>query len=112
MTTTAKTKRIAQLNDQFRKTGNGGKMFTTQGIEALTIDQKMLVLAKVRQFDDFTPDNDPHGEHDFGAFTLPDVGKIYWKVDYYDLAMEYGSEDPANSEVTTRVLTIMLAEEY
>lgn len=111
-TATSQAESIARLNDQFRTTFIGGKVMTTQGIEALTIDQKMVVLAKVRKFDDFNPDNDPHKEHDFGAFTLPDVGKIFWKIDAYDKNMEYGSEDPSNPEITTRVLTIMLAEEY
>ena len=62
-------------------------------------------------FEDFTPDNDPHGEHDFGAFEH--AGKrIFWKIDYYDAACENGSEDPADASKTTRVLTIMLADEY
>jgi hypothetical protein len=55
--------------------------------------------------------NDPHGEHDFGNFTLAGR-KFFWKIDYYDAAMEFGSEDPADPSKTTRVLTIMLASEY
>ena len=69
------------------------------------------ILGKVMSFEDFTPDNDPHGEHDFGAFEH--AGKrIFWKIDYYDAACENGSEDPADASKTTRVLTIMLADEY
>jgi hypothetical protein len=65
----------------------------------------------MRRFDAFTPDNDPHGEHDFGAF---DEGgdRFFWKIDYYDKQMEFGSPDAADPDVTARVLTLMLAEEY
>jgi Protein of unknown function (DUF3768) len=55
--------------------------------------------------------NDPYGEHDFGNFTLAGR-KFFWKIDAYDANMEFGSEDPADPSQTTRVLTIMLAEEY
>lgn len=62
-------------------------------------------------FSDFNADNDPHEEHDFGSFTL-NGRKFFWKIDYYDTKMEFGSVDPADSTKTTRVLTIMLAKEY
>ena len=39
----------------------------TAGVEAMPVDQRNSLLAKVRAFDAFTDDNDPHGEHDFGA---------------------------------------------
>ncbi|MGQ3081390.1 MAG: DUF3768 domain-containing protein [Allorhizobium sp.] len=31
---------------------------------------------------------------------------------YYDLDCEYGSEDPADATITTRVVTILLPEDY
>jgi Protein of unknown function (DUF3768) len=62
-------------------------------------------------FDVFTDDNDPHGEHDFGAVDEGGV-RCFWKIDCYDRATEFGSPDPADPAVTTRVLTIMRADEY
>jgi hypothetical protein len=101
---------IRSLNDEFRQTFVGGRVVMTDGINALPDVIKAQVLSSVRQFTDFTPDDDPHGEHDFGAFEV-DGEKFFWKIDYYDKSLEYGSEDPANPDVTTRVLTIMLASE-
>ena len=71
----------------------------------------MLILTAVREFGVFTPDNDPHGEHDFGAVEVAGH-RCFWKIDYYDLALEFGSEHPEDPAVTTRVLTIMLVDEY
>ena len=83
----------------------------TAGVEALPSDQRRSILAKVRAFDAFTEDNDPHEEHDFGVVEHGGV-RCFWKIDYYDREMEMLSPDPADPSVTTRVLTIMLAEEY
>jgi hypothetical protein len=38
--------------------------------------------------------------------------RYFWKVDCYDRATEFGSPDPADPAVTTRVLTILRADEY
>jgi hypothetical protein len=103
--------KIRALNDAFRRTFIGGKVMMTAGIAALPDAAQAAVLDEVRKFDAFTADNDPHGEHDFGSFEV-DGRKIFWKIDYYDAAMEFGSEDPADPAKTTRVLTIMLASEY
>ncbi|HEX8167177.1 MAG TPA: DUF3768 domain-containing protein [Beijerinckiaceae bacterium] len=68
-------------------------------------------LERVRTFEDFGLDNDPHGEHDFGSFQL-EGETFFFKIDYYDRDLRFGSEDPGDPDKTTRVLTIMLAEEY
>lgn len=68
-------------------------------------------VGAVQAFDAFTPENDPYGEHDFGAITV--AGKrVFWTIDYYDRSLEFGSPDPADPAITRRVLTVMLAEEY
>ena len=110
-TTMSTAERIRALNDAFRRTFVGGMVMITAGVEALPDEQRRSMLAKVRAFDTFTEDNDPHGEHDFGAV---DEGGVcyFWKVDAYDRATEFGSPDPADPAVTTRVLTIMRADEY
>ena len=86
------------------------RVVLTDGICALGEKAKQDIIGKVRCFDDFTPDNDPYEEHDFGAFDH-DGQKIFWKIDLYDRNYEYGSDDPENPDVTRRVLTIMLAHE-
>jgi hypothetical protein len=97
------------LNDRFRQTLVGGRVMLTRGIVGR--DDTQTILDRVRTFDDFSEGNDPYGEHDFGAFDQAGE-KIFWKIDYYDADMTAGSPDPADAAVTTRVLTVMLAEEY
>lgn len=36
---------------------------------------------------------------------------IRFAIDYYDSSLEWGSEDPADPEIATRVMTIMLPED-
>ncbi len=83
----------------------------TAGVSGLGLPFATAALASVKKFDAFTPDNDPYGEHDFGSFEIGDE-RLFWKIDYYDLSLEFGSNDPADPAQTKRVLTIMLAEEY
>ena len=103
--------RIRELNDRFRTTMTGGRMLMTAGVNALPSDVKAMVIRRVAIFSEFTADNDPHEEHDFGNFELAGR-KFFFKIDYFDANMEFGSEDPADPAKTTRALTIMLAEEY
>ena len=88
-----------------------GHWVTTPGIRQKGVAFLILVAKAVQTFDDFSADNDPYGEHDFGALTLWG-SRLFWKIDYYDLSMQMGSNDPSDPAVTRRLLTIMLASEY
>lgn len=107
---------IAQQNDQFRQGDPNipGIRVITAGLGHLLkqLDiQPQQLAQKVSDFDDFTEQNDPHGEHDFGTFGFH--GHIlFWKLDLYNPDYSMGSDDPSDLGKTCRVLTIMLAEEY
>ena len=103
------TTRIAALNDRARQTFKECRVITTEGVQAL--EDVDTVLRQVQVFEAFTPDNDPYGEHDFGAIRYQGQ-TIFGKIDYYDLDLHMHSPDPSDETVTARVLTIMLAEEY
>jgi hypothetical protein len=106
------TKRIAELNDLCRTAmGVAGRVFKTQGIFSLPPEEQSAIFEKVETFDVFTPDNDPHGEHDFGAFEH-EGKRILWKVDYYAPDMQHGCNDLSDPRQTVRVLTIIPASEY
>jgi hypothetical protein len=60
--------KIRALNDAFRTTMTGGRVLLTAGVDALPSDVKAMVIRRVATFSEFTADNDPHGEHDFGSF--------------------------------------------
>lgn len=116
MDTDAKTKKIAELNDRLRKGDKSvrGKVMITNGIRQLIDDgawNTVDLFEKVSSFDAFDEDNDPFGEHDCAIFEH-EGRRIIWKIDYYALDMMHGSKDPSNNELTCRVLTIMLGEEY
>jgi hypothetical protein len=106
-----RTARIRDLNDRFRATGIGGKIAITAGVGELGLAERGSILTAVANFADFNPGNDPHGEHDCASLEV-NGRRIIWKIDYYDPTYLYHSDDPANPEVTRRVLVIMLAEEY
>jgi hypothetical protein len=108
----SQVRKIAALNDLCRKAmGVAGRLFQTTGISSLSLKDQSAIREKVETFDAFTPDNDPHGEPDFGAFEH-NGQRIFWKIDYYDSTLTKGSEDPSDPNQIVRVLTIMLASEY
>lgn len=102
---------IVRLNDEFRRNPLLGPLLITSGVRALGKDTVTAALLAVREFDAFTRENDPWGEHDFGAVSV-DGRRLFWKIDAYDRDRRFHSPDPTDPNVTTRVLTIMLPEEY
>ncbi len=121
-------KAIAQLNDQMRKGFENheaydlGKFYYTQGVEykiaSMRDSDPDNALTKYHQFrktiadfDDFTEDNDPYGERDFGKVKT-NIGDVYFKIDYFDTDYNMGAQDPSDPETCRRVMTIMLPEEY
>jgi Protein of unknown function (DUF3768) len=106
-----KTARIRALNDELRQNFAEGLAVMTPGIAALGGEAVARIVKTIAVFDDFCHANDPHQEHDFGAFDA-DGHRVMFKIEYYDESLTYHSPDPADPSVTKRVITIMLAEEY
>ena len=116
-TSKEKTAQIRELNDAFRRTFEGGRVMLTSGVDALPADVRAAVIWTVTTFTDFSPDNDPHKEHDFGSFEC-EGEKCFWKIDYYSPDMQHGSEDPSDldennsrsyNHVGRRILRFVLA---
>jgi hypothetical protein len=103
--------KIAKLNDHARRTLTGCRVVLTAGIAALPQQTQHRIIAAVQRYEDFTQDNDPYAEHDFGSFTCQNH-HVFWKCDYFDLDLHMASLDPSIPEITSRILTIMLACEY
>jgi Protein of unknown function (DUF3768) len=100
---------VRELNDAFRRSLVGGRVAATARVASRSDFTE--ILDRVRSFGEFTEDNDPYRERDFGAFKHAGE-RFFWKIDYYDCDLTSGSPDPSDESVTCRVLTIMLAEEY
>ena len=103
--------RVRALNDALRQDFTGGRLQLTQGVLALPDGALVEAMTSLATFSDFSPGNDPYGEHDFGAFTV--AGRqLFWKIDYYAPGFDGAAPDPADETTCVRMLTLMLAEEY
>jgi hypothetical protein len=111
MSDTVDVATIRHLNDQLRSSFASGVLVMTAGVIALGPARQLTILQAVAAFNAFDGNNDPYGEHDFGALEI-EGERLCWKIDYCDRSLSAHSPDPADPSVTTRVLTIMLAEEY
>lgn len=105
-----RTRKIQELNDRLRKTGIGGKVVLTRAVAAMDQTDLSELLRRVRGFDNFKSSNDPWGEHDFGEVVVHGE-RYFWKIDAYDVNLEFGSPDPADEAATRRIITIMTASD-
>jgi hypothetical protein len=106
--------RIAQLNDRVRLglDRNARIVMTATCLATLAGDDRRAsealaqaeVLAAIRRYA-FKPEDG--SERARGEFVIAGH-TVRFTIDYYDRSLEWGSEDPADPLVTTRVMTIML----
>lgn len=115
---TRETLTIREQNDRFRAglaSGEGcllpGTVVVTAGIRARGRDFETEAYLAVAKDTAFTEDNDPWGDHDFGVVTVKGE-RLYWKIDLYDRALEYGSPEPTDPAKTHRILTVLFPSEY
>lgn len=119
LTTSMTTMAIAQQNDQFRKAiiaGRDpltpkGRVVVTAAVAAKGTDFELAAASAVAEDTTFTEDNDPHGDRTFGTVEVKGE-PVWWKIDLYDEAYEWGAPDPANKALTRRVLTILFPSDY
>ncbi|TGX49047.1 DUF3768 domain-containing protein [Sphingomonas gei] len=106
--------RIAALNDRIRLglDSNARTVITATCLATLSGDGRAVsealaqaqVLGAIRRYA-FKPEDG--AERARGEFSIGDT-IVRFKIDYYDLSLEWGSEDPADLAATIRVMTIML----
>lgn len=103
--------KIGALNDAFRHTLKGGRVETSAGVDALDTYTQMCAIHLVREAKNLMGSTDPFDERDFGCFVI-DTHRFIWKIEYLDTDADVESADPSNTDITTRILKIMLADEY
>jgi hypothetical protein len=111
--------KIRALNDEVRTQAFSNphlirslyRLMLTPACRALPPRRLQELTRAIEGFNAFDADNDPRDEHDFGIVAIGGRS-FYFKIDYYDLSLEFGSPDPADPLATIRVLTIMRADEY
>jgi hypothetical protein len=111
---------IAEQNDKFRRNIFAqtvsddmpkGEIVMTEGIAAQSPEFKAEVFKRVMEYDKFDEEADLHDWHEMGVIEVAGE-KVWFKIDLYDLNMEFGTEDPSNLDKTRRVLTILFPSEY
>jgi hypothetical protein len=104
------THKIRTLNDRLRRDMPHGSVMITHAVAQVSTDKLREIALAIQAFEQFGPGNDPWGEHDFGQVDI-DSEAYFWKIDAYDLNLEFASPEPTDEAVTRRILTIMTAHD-
>ena len=118
--------RIAAQNDRFRRgvcsnppalpvpgpDALRGRVVFSHAVAARGLLFTLQCLAAIAAHDTFEVENDPHGEHDFGAVTV-EGERVWFKIDAYaDDSMQFGSERPDVPLETYRVMTVLFPSDW
>lgn len=114
--TASTTERIAELNDRARLgfDRSARVVFTLNLLDSLSDGSRrndILAQASIMKAMRNCTFSDDSPERDMAWFEVDGV-RVMMKIDYYDAAFEYGSEDPANAAETRRAITLMRPEDY
>ena len=99
--------KIRELNDEFRKNGQPENIYLSLAVVQIKEPLFKQLLEKIKSFSNFTPKNDPDGDHRTGGFKIG-MHNVEWVIDYYDLDEDDESPDPSNASVTTRIMNVVL----
>lgn len=109
---------IILLNDSLRSTfeGAGGRVVITQkGIKALPEKTQAKIFDAVKTFTDFQPSTDKDGLHEHGQVHLKSENlRVNFNINYFERDapyINYGSQNPSDTDMTTRVLAISIEGE-
>ncbi|MGB3508169.1 MAG: DUF3768 domain-containing protein [Microcoleaceae cyanobacterium] len=103
---------IGMLNDRFRQGDRSlGEYKMSRQVLALPLKKQKQLFKLIQEFYDFTPENDPRGEHNMGQVIMDGVEYI-WKIDYLDTSMIMLSNEPEDINKTTRILLVIRADEF
>ncbi|HEY9864093.1 MAG TPA: DUF3768 domain-containing protein [Candidatus Obscuribacterales bacterium] len=115
--TLTKAEQIARLNDQLRSQNSQvGGIHLSRSVGLLPPQQQQQLLQLLKEFNSFSPDNDPYGERDFVTLEL-DGDRYFFKIDYFEKSAwlkgeEIGANSPEDVNTTWRVGTLMESSEY
>jgi hypothetical protein len=98
--------KIVALNDQLRCTFKGGRVQTTRSVYNLDDRLRGRALSVLARYNKF----DPASEHDCGVFIFAGFA-FEWRIEYLGKDGLGQSPDPADPDMTMRVLTLYVTED-